>query len=507
MKVFISYSRSDESAVRSLAADLDRARVQVWLDEDLGGGDAWWTEILAQIRGCDVFVFALSDNSLDSKPCRAEVDYATALGLPILPVQIGTVSSYRTDPLFSKQLIDYRDPTKERVIDLVSALHQKAAQRGALPEPLPDPPAIPFEYLQRLGAAIRGPVDLNRSTQASMVSELRTALEDERDEGVRADIRTLLVVLRNRSEVAYSTVRSITEILGDSFDHGGGDHRVGFTDPLPRAEAPPAEPVADDAASGSADAQNGTVAPPPAQPWFRRLSRRTWIAVIAAIVVVVAAAATLIAVNSGKHSSVASSTTTTTTPPVTVAALDGLLLNAAQINAAMGATEMVQTQTYNTTVDDSQSFPDKDCLPVWQPREQASYAASGWMALRGSDFSEKGDNYTHLALQGVVLFPNAQDASAFFNASVPRWFACANKPETHILGEGKAPTHWTFGPVTNTNGTLSVTEFQEGAGGWACERALNVTNNVAIDIQTCGYNVADSAVNVAHQIAANVAKL
>src|SRR4029077_849439 len=51
MKVFISYSRHDAGAVRSMVSDLQRARVQVWLDEQLGGGDAWWSDILEQIRG------------------------------------------------------------------------------------------------------------------------------------------------------------------------------------------------------------------------------------------------------------------------------------------------------------------------------------------------------------------------------------------------------------------------------------------------------------------------
>ena len=87
MKVFISYSRHDERAVTSLVGDLQRARVEVWLDEQLGGGESWWTAILEEIRGCAVFLFALSDRSLFSKPCRAELGYAQDLGLPILPVQ------------------------------------------------------------------------------------------------------------------------------------------------------------------------------------------------------------------------------------------------------------------------------------------------------------------------------------------------------------------------------------------------------------------------------------
>ena len=213
MKVFVSYSSHDDVAVRSLVADLERARQQVWLDQDLGGGDAWWAEILEQIRACTVFVFALSNNSLYSTPCRAELDYAKALRLPILPVQIGEVGSYRTDPIFSMQFVDYRDTTKSSIIDLVSALHERGTRRVELPDPLPEPPPIPYEYLQRLGASIHGSAELSPAAQAAMSLELRTALQYEQDNSVRDDIRALLRALRGRHDITHAIVREIDSIL------------------------------------------------------------------------------------------------------------------------------------------------------------------------------------------------------------------------------------------------------------------------------------------------------
>jgi hypothetical protein len=65
----------------------------VWLDEELHGGETWWTPILRDIGECTVFLFALSDKSLYSKPCRAELRYANDLGVPVLPVQTGEVAS------------------------------------------------------------------------------------------------------------------------------------------------------------------------------------------------------------------------------------------------------------------------------------------------------------------------------------------------------------------------------------------------------------------------------
>lgn len=216
MKVFISYSRHDEPAVNSLVGDLQRAHVQVWLDEQLGGGDAWWTAILQQIRDCTVFLFALSDKSLYSKPCRAELGYAQNLGLPILPVQIGEVASYRSDPMFRRQLVDYRQPSAASGFALMGALHERAGQHGELPDPLPEPPAIPYEYLERLGASIRDDsAVLAPAAQMQLVIELRTALDDEDDPTVRSDIRSLLQAFRKRSDVTLKTAQEIDTVLAN----------------------------------------------------------------------------------------------------------------------------------------------------------------------------------------------------------------------------------------------------------------------------------------------------
>ena len=83
MALFVSYSSQDRSAIDPLTTALRRARQQVWFDDELGGGEAWWKEILEQIRSCEVFIVALSNRLLESKPCQAELRYAQALQRPI----------------------------------------------------------------------------------------------------------------------------------------------------------------------------------------------------------------------------------------------------------------------------------------------------------------------------------------------------------------------------------------------------------------------------------------
>jgi TIR domain len=214
MGVFVSYSSRDKDAVTRLTQDLQDAEEQVWLDQRLAGGDAWWRAILEQIRGCDVFIFALSQNSLDSKPCHAELQYAQALGLPILPVQVGHVDSMQLNPLATVQTVDYRTSTSTVGMRMLSALNRARAQRQPLPAELPPEPSVPFEYLIRLYTTISGTDYLSPPDQAALVAQLQFGLREDGDhDAARNDIVMLLTKLRDREDVTYRTRTDVDAIL------------------------------------------------------------------------------------------------------------------------------------------------------------------------------------------------------------------------------------------------------------------------------------------------------
>ncbi len=225
---------------------------------------------------------------------------------------------------------------------------------------------------------------------------------------------------------------------------------------------------------------------------------------IAAVIVILAAAATVGYLLTGRTSQ-RSTTTSQTVTPVAEAALDGLLLSPDQINTAMGATGMTVAGPVRTKMyDASARVADKACIPLQPPPEAAVYEDSGWSAVRAQTLREPGDSPTHLVYQSVVLFPSAQDAGAFFTASAQRWPACANRQYT-FTEAGKPDQVLTVGPVSNTDGTLSATQTVASPWGWHyCQRALTVANNISIDVAACFKNQSDSAVNIAHQIAAKV---
>ncbi len=55
-RIFLSHSSKDQKQVEGLAQDLDTAGNVVWFDHKLTGGQAWWGQILEQIRQCDLFM-------------------------------------------------------------------------------------------------------------------------------------------------------------------------------------------------------------------------------------------------------------------------------------------------------------------------------------------------------------------------------------------------------------------------------------------------------------------
>jgi hypothetical protein len=194
-----------------------------------------------------------------------------------------------------------------------------------------------------------------------------------------------------------------------------------------------------------------------------------------------------------------STSTTTTAPPLAAPALEGLMLNGDQINAAMGATDMYRSRTHFAMSDDSDTMQPAECLAVDGSAQVKVYAGSGYTAERDETYHEH-DNFNHYVDQAVVLFPTAKQANAFVTASAQQWPTC------HAYTHTQSGSQWTTGPVTNANGMLRLTTTQQNANkpGWACGRALTAQNNVVIDVNTCSANPADSAVSIAGQIAGKV---
>lgn len=211
MTIFISYNRQSETTVRTLADDIKTLGYSVWFDQDLTGGQMWWDRILLTIRRCDVFIFVLNTESLNSMACKRELLYAADLCKPILPVLISEgVSTNLLPPQLSQiQFVDFRKQDRDAAFRLARALSTVPPPKP-LPDPLPDPPEVPISYLGSLTGQVETSSNLTYTEQSALLVDLKRGL---RDLETADDARTLLERLRKRRDLFARIAEEIDELL------------------------------------------------------------------------------------------------------------------------------------------------------------------------------------------------------------------------------------------------------------------------------------------------------
>ena len=225
-QIFVSYNHQAQQVAQSVAADLEAIGHDVWLDEELSGGQSWWDQILERVRRCDIFVFILDPASLESAACQREYEYASALGKPILPLLVSEDVSINLLPpaLTEIQFVDYRTPDRDSAFRLARAM-AVAPPAGPLPDPLPEAPAVPLSYLGGLAQQVDTSSTLSYEEQSGLLVDLKRGL---RDSETAADARRLLLKLRSRRDLLASIAFEI-------------DDAIQVAEDSPPAEEPPAE--------------------------------------------------------------------------------------------------------------------------------------------------------------------------------------------------------------------------------------------------------------------------
>jgi len=89
-RIFISYSRADRQFMETFIPFLRKSfpHIDFWYDDEIHGGADWWQMILNEIGQSDIFMYLMSNDSLESEYCRAEYKEALRLNKKILPVMI-----------------------------------------------------------------------------------------------------------------------------------------------------------------------------------------------------------------------------------------------------------------------------------------------------------------------------------------------------------------------------------------------------------------------------------
>jgi hypothetical protein len=236
-QVFISYARRDAERVGALVEGLRQLRYEAWLDEALIGGQAWWDEVLRQIRAGSAVLVAVSPAALDSVAVRREYEYGHAVGRPLLPVIVDTVLLKTLPSLLARiEVVDCRQPDMNSAFALVAALAALPAPQ-ALPQPLPEPPPIPVSYLSGLKERSQA-TTLSLDEQLALVGLLKVALGRESE---REDAEEMLRSLQNRNDLYQVSAREIRSLLSlqnrqvpASYPHEAPSGRPGGTSPRKR---------------------------------------------------------------------------------------------------------------------------------------------------------------------------------------------------------------------------------------------------------------------------------
>jgi hypothetical protein len=209
LHLFVTYAREDRSLVDRLRVGLQRLRAEVWIDDRLVVGEAWWDVILRQIRQSDAILVAVSPALLQSQASWLEREYARRLGKVILPVSVRPVRPELLPPdLAAVQMVDYSDPDASAAFELADALAH-LPRSPELPDPLPEPPPVPLSYLSDLTARVRAPA-LTLDEQLALVARLRSALGKPAE---HVPALELLLTLQRREDLYIGPAREIDSIL------------------------------------------------------------------------------------------------------------------------------------------------------------------------------------------------------------------------------------------------------------------------------------------------------
>ncbi len=213
-QIFICYSRQSQDIVEVLAKDIEDLGHDVWFDKELTGGQAWWDRKLDEIRECDIFVFALAPETLDSQACILERKYASDLRKTILLIMVADGVPIKLLPpdLFEIQYVDYRHQDKQAFISLNKAIKALPAPQP-LPDPLPESPEVSSLYLDNI-KYIKDRVDtketLNFEEQSALVLKLKDGLREVDDHN---ELRDLLELMRKRDDLNVNVAKEIDDLL------------------------------------------------------------------------------------------------------------------------------------------------------------------------------------------------------------------------------------------------------------------------------------------------------
>ena len=182
-QIFISYSRSDRSAIEKLSDALEAAGHAVWWDRHIRGGAAFAKDIEAQLHKADAVIVAWSSDSKESDWVKDEAVFGRDKGI-LIPINLSGGDA----PLGFRQyqIIDFQkwkgEESAEPVQSLLSAIADLTG--GEAPKAVTQPPLTLVQKLRSNPPLLAGCAVGLLALIISSIFLLRDTPEDSMDETV-----------------------------------------------------------------------------------------------------------------------------------------------------------------------------------------------------------------------------------------------------------------------------------------------------------------------------------
>jgi PknH-like extracellular domain len=187
-------------------------------------------------------------------------------------------------------------------------------------------------------------------------------------------------------------------------------------------------------------------------------------------------------------------------PPV----LQGLLLSADQLIAVVGGVNMALVGTTVSASDASKMIDDRTCLGLGSVGDVTVYSNSGYVAMRGNQFSTPNAVQADVT-QLVTSFTSAADAQALLQRARQDWQGCASRRYGFHSSNGNH-SYFDTHDVRGGASRIELSMRQEEDARWGCSHAMAVGNNVVAEARVCllGKDTAPPANNLLDQIVAEI---
>lgn len=206
-RLFISGALADSDRTDELAEWLTTQGHQAWRAPLAPGGHVWWAGIVQHISDCDVFVVIFSDAWLDCGACRRALEWAYAVGKPVLVVKVApTLGTLPTEPE-NLRIVDITDFGRKARAMLVDALSHLPVAPPAT-DVTPVPPPTPVSELADL-AEHANQMTLTHEEQRRIWNSLEPLLRSD-DSEVRATAETIRERVCSRDDLYADVYRALT---------------------------------------------------------------------------------------------------------------------------------------------------------------------------------------------------------------------------------------------------------------------------------------------------------